>query len=320
MEASMFTISDYILTIVEQGTFSNAAKQLHISQPALSIAVKKLETELGYQLFERSNNPLTLTAVGEIYVAKAQQVQTLQEELHDDLDNLKHNVVGTIKLGGAFISVNYLLPPLLKQFHTEYPQVHLDLQEAPFPELPSLLIQNKLDLAVDTDWFLNPNIETVQLFENHLLLAVADELMPAQLVNRSGYRSNDIANGLHLTDQRPKINLAELTELPFILMTPSNEIYQRTKSYFAEANFSPISPLTVNQQVSSFEFAKQYWGAAFITDTLVQSSPTVHDLHFYRIDSPEQPRFVAISYHKQQYISRAKQAFIDFATNYFMAK
>lgn len=76
----MFTISDYILTIVEQGTFSNAAKQLHISQPALSIAVKKLETELGYQLFERSNNPLTLTAVGEIYVAKAQQVQTLQEE------------------------------------------------------------------------------------------------------------------------------------------------------------------------------------------------------------------------------------------------
>jgi Transcriptional regulator len=97
----MFNISDYILTIVAQGTFSQAAKQLHISQPALSIAVKKLETQIGQPLFDRGQTPLALTTAGELYVAKARQVVALEESLTDDLTHLEHRLTGNLTIGGA---------------------------------------------------------------------------------------------------------------------------------------------------------------------------------------------------------------------------
>ncbi|WP_057779234.1 LysR family transcriptional regulator [Paucilactobacillus vaccinostercus] len=312
----MFNISDYILTIVAQGTFSQAAKQLHISQPALSIAVKKLETQIGQPLFDRGQTPLALTTAGELYVAKARQVVALEESLTDDLTHLEHRLTGNLTIGGAFISVTYLLPPLLRRFHEQFPNVQLTVLEAPFPDLPRLLRDRQIDLAVDTDLVLNPQINSVKLFENHVLLAVPDHLITDVTILTKGYQYADILADQHI--QAPqRVALATFAQLPFVLMTPSNEIAQRTAPLFTAANFKPTTAMIVNQQISAYEFARRNWGAAFVTDTLIKHSTPVTGMHFYRIESVEQPRYVAASYYKQDYQSQRLQKFIAVAQQFY---
>lgn len=312
----MFNISDYILTIVAQGTFSQAAKQLHISQPALSIAVKKLETQIGQPLFDRGQTPLALTTAGELYVAKARQVVALEESLTDDLTHLEHRLTGNLTIGGAFISVTYLLPPLLRRFHEQFPNVQLTVLEAPFPDLPRLLRDRQIDLAVDTDLVLNPQINSVKLFENHVLLAVPDHLITDPTILTKGYQYDDILADQHI--QMPqRVSLAMFAQLPFVLMTSSNEIAQRTAPLFTAANFKPTTAMIVNQQISAYEFARRNWGAAFVTDTLIKHSSRVKKMHFYRIESVEQPRYVAASYYKQEYQSQRLQKFIAVAQQFY---
>lgn len=317
MGATMFSISDYILAIATQGSFSKAAQVLHLSQPALSMAVKKLEASLGQPLFQRHTVPLKLTMAGELYVAKARQITTLQQSFTDELHDLEHHLTGTLTLGGAFISVTYLLPPLLKAFQQRYPDVALTLLEMPFPDLTAALLHQQIDLAIDTDLFLNPKIASVSLFENHVLLAVSDAFVSEQLVATAGYTYAEVVARKHVPASAPTVALSKFAKLPFILMTPSNEIYQRTAPLFTAAQFKPQTALVVNQQISAYTFAQQQWGVAFVTDTLIQNGPTVQQLHFYKLACVAQPRHVAISFWKQHYQPKRAQAFIEFARKFY---
>lgn len=313
----MFNISDYILTIATQGSFSKAAAVLHISQPALSMAVKKLEATLGQPLFQRHTAPLQLTTAGELYVAKARQIAVLQQSFTDELHDLEHHLTGTLTLGGAFISVTYLLPPLLKAFHQRYPDVQLSLLEMPFPDLTAALLQQQIDLAVDTDLFLNPKIASVSLFENHVLLAIPDALVAPELIATAGYTYAAVVARKHVAATAPTVDLANFAQLPFILMTPANEIYQRTAPLFTAAQFKPQTVLVVNQQISAYTFVQQQWGGAFVTDTLIQNGPPVKQMHFYKLKTADQPRHVAVSFWKQHYQPKRVQAFIAFAQAFY---
>lgn len=313
----MFNNRDYILTIVEQGTLSQAATHLHLSQPALSIAVKKLEATLGQPIFDRTTSPFTLTPAGELYVTKARQVDAIEQSLTNELDNLDHHLTGHLTIGGAFISVTYLLPPVLKQFHDAYPQVQISLLETPFPALPRLLLNQQIDLVVDTDLFLNPKITSVRLFENHVLLAVPDQFVPANIRQQYGYDYDQIVANHHLRTNAPMVDLAQFASLPFVLMTPSNEIYQRTAPLFMTANFKPTVAIVVNQQVSGYEFAQRNWGAAFVTDTLIKNQHQITGLHYYRLTGVEQPRYVSASFRDQGYQSPVLHKFIAFAQDFY---
>lgn len=313
----MFAISDYVLSVVAHGTFSEAARQLHVSQPALSIAIKKLESQIGEPLFDRSTSPLTLTPTGELYVTKARQITVLEQSFRDELVNSDQHLSGSLTIGGAFITVAYLLPTALRQFHDRYPDVDVTLLETPFPELTQSLLDQQIDLGVDADRFLHPKIDAVQLFENHLLLAVPDELVPASLVKTAGYSYDDVLSGLD--DRQPvrRLNLETFARLPFVVMTPANEISQRTAGMFAAAKFHPHVAITVNQQMSAYEFTQQGWGATFITNTLIQYSGRVEGLHFYRLNGTAQPRYVAVAYNKQRYQSKLQRTFVEFLIQFF---
>lgn len=313
----MFTISDYVLSVVANGTISQAARQLHLSQPALSVAIKKLERQIGQPLFDRSTTPLTLTPAGELYVAKARQITLLEQSFRDELVNADQHLTGSLTIGGAFISVTYLLPPVLRQFHERYPDVELTLLETPFPELTRRLLDQQVDLGVDADRFLHPKIDAVQLFENHILLAVPDQLVPQSLVATSGYSYDEVLAGSDGQMPIKRLALATFAALPFILMLPANEISQRTAGMFAAAKFHPRVAMTVNQQMSAYEFAQRGWGAAFVTNTLIQYSGRVDGLHFYQLTGADQPRYVAVAFNKQRYQSKLQRTFVDFLVRYY---
>ena len=106
----------YIYQVYQSGSFSKAAQALYLTQPALSIAIQKVEAEIGMPPFIRDKKPLELTDAGKVYIEKVKQIMHLESELSKELSDLSSLNIGSLVLGGTHYLNSYILPPVLTTF------------------------------------------------------------------------------------------------------------------------------------------------------------------------------------------------------------
>ena len=111
----------YVLTVLKEGSFTNAAKKLYVSQPSLSQIIKTAESNLGAPIFDRSTDPITLTPAGQLYVEAARQVTTISTNLRKQVEELSKEEFGTIRLGISVQRGMELLPELYPRFKKRFP-------------------------------------------------------------------------------------------------------------------------------------------------------------------------------------------------------
>jgi len=109
------------------GSFSEVAKKLGISQPAVSFQIQKLEQELGTRLIDRSQRVIMLTAAGKRLLSFAENVEIEREHLQHDLEQMRDEIAGDLLIGASTIPGEYLLPPLLAKFKERYPAVRIEV-------------------------------------------------------------------------------------------------------------------------------------------------------------------------------------------------
>ena len=119
----------YIVAVARERHFGKAAEACFVSQPTLSVAVKKLEEELELKLFERSANEVTVTPLGEEVVRQAQSVLEQAANIREIAKRGKDPLAGPLRLGVIYTIAPYLLPDLVRQVITRTPQMPLMLQE-----------------------------------------------------------------------------------------------------------------------------------------------------------------------------------------------
>ena len=106
----MFNNKEYVLAVEKYKSFSKAAKELYISQPSLSASVKRIETEIGAPLFDRSTTPLSLTEIGEKYIKCATDIANIEENFESFVSNSINMLTGEIKIGGSSMFSSFVLP------------------------------------------------------------------------------------------------------------------------------------------------------------------------------------------------------------------
>ena len=111
----------YVLTVLKEGSFTNAAKKLYVSQPSLSQIIKTAESNLGAPIFNRSTDPITLTPAGQLYVEAARQVTTISTNLVKQVEELSNEEFGKIRLGISVQRGMELLPELYPRFKKRFP-------------------------------------------------------------------------------------------------------------------------------------------------------------------------------------------------------
>jgi LysR family transcriptional regulator, transcriptional activator of the cysJI operon len=134
-------------TVVEQKNFSKAADLLYISQPAVSMQIRNLENEFGAKLIHRTSKQLMLTYSGEILYAKATQILNLYEEAKQEINLLRNEVGGTLKIGASFTIGEYVLPAILGEYTSQYPNVHVEVSISNTEEILNG-VKNGLDLGL----------------------------------------------------------------------------------------------------------------------------------------------------------------------------
>ncbi len=165
----------YIVAVAQELSFGRAAAKCFVSQPALSVAIQKLEDELGAPLFERGKSEVTVTPVGERIVEQAQRVLEEVARIREIAQSGRNQLVGPLKLGVIYTVAPYLLPDLIPALHARAPEMPLDLEENLTEVLEAELKSGRLDAAIVALPFAPPGVATVFLYEEPFQVVVPAE-------------------------------------------------------------------------------------------------------------------------------------------------
>jgi LysR family hydrogen peroxide-inducible transcriptional activator len=162
----------YIVAVAREKHFGKAADACYVSQPTLSVAVKKLEEELEVKLFERSANEVAVTPLGEDIVRQAQAVLEQAAAIKEIARRGKDPLAGSLKLGVIYTIAPYLLPDLVRQIITRSPQMPLVLQENFTVKLLEMLRTGEIDCAILAEPFPDTGLAVAPLYDEPFFAAV----------------------------------------------------------------------------------------------------------------------------------------------------
>ena len=165
----------YIVTVAQERHFGRAAEKCYVSQPTLSVAIKKLESELEVAIFERSKNSVTVTPLGERIVAQAQRVLEESRAIKDIASSGKNQLSTPLRLGAIFTIGPYLFPHLVPQIHSAAPGMPLYLEENYTGVLRKQLREGELDAIVIALPFTEPDVVTRPLYKEKFVVVMPKE-------------------------------------------------------------------------------------------------------------------------------------------------
>lgn len=179
----------YIVAVAQEKHFGRAAQRCFVSQPTLSIAIKKLEEELGLALFDRSSNEIMTTDAGQRIVVQARRVLEEADRIKLMANQEQSELEGIFKLGLIFTIAPYLLPKLILSLREMAPEMPLQLDENYTDVLKESLKRGDLDAIVVAEPFDETGLETIPLYDEPFFVIVPkghafeqlDEVTPKQL-------------------------------------------------------------------------------------------------------------------------------------------
>ncbi len=298
----------YIYEIWKEGSFSKAAEKLYLSQPTLSMAVKKVERSLGMPIFDRSRRPPVLTLAGKIYMETVRQAMQLEEGMERRISDIRELNAGRLCLGGSHYLNSYILPDVLTEFSRAYPKIKLELIEGSSDSLAKMLSEQELDLTFSCNEDFIADFKRYPAFRDHILLAVPQMNPVNERCGAAALTAAQVMGGHHLDPACPAVPLELFRSLEYILLTEGNNLHDRAGRLFREAGFQPNIKLEVEQLVTAYHLVEHGLGAAFVSDRLV--SAATNRLRYYKLNSRQTERIFYMLLPKRTYIPDAVRAFI----------
>lgn len=299
----------YIYEVYQCGSFSKAAAKLYMTQPALSIAIRKVEAEIGSPIFTRHTKPLQLTEAGEVLIRNITLMKQLDDNLLNELQDLTHLEEGALRVGGTQYFNSHVLPPTLRRYMLRYPKVDLSLLEDNSGKIDSNLIAGTVDMTFHCGPYDESKLIGYDVFKDYLLLAIPISFPINKAMRKYALSKQEIEEDQFLDNDCPSIKLDKFNDVPFLFLTGSNNLRARALSMFAQENLTPNIRFSVEQLETSSYLANAELGAAFLSDKIIRDGGS-SNLLYYKLNYPEAIRRYKAILRKQSYLSNIMKAFI----------
>ncbi|GAB3067769.1 LysR substrate-binding domain-containing protein [Salinicoccus sesuvii] len=156
------------VAVVEEKSFTKAAQQLHMTQPAVSSYIKQLETELNITLVERSTRGIRMNPAGDIYYHHAKEMIALEMRMHQLILDLQEETKGPIKIGASYTYGEYILPSMLASLVEKYPGVVPEVQISNSAAIMNGIRSATLDIGIIEDEILNAKVNMTRLLKDEM--------------------------------------------------------------------------------------------------------------------------------------------------------
>ena len=287
--------ADDVRTIVEEGSISDAAKRLNISQPALSARVRKLEELYGIQVFKRNRRPMTLTDEGRMYLEYAAKAQNLDKEFRKSVEQTDQLLTGELIIGGTHLYTCQFLPPAVCEFSRRYPGVDVRVINEKAPVLTSMAAKGKIDLFITNAEKKASGISYEPLFPVSMYFCVPRSYPVNREFQESGF------------------DLAKLEDCPFILLDKSQYMGATLRKLFRRYGIDPVKRIYTDQAITALALAEAGVGVALMYGSPTKPNPELDDSTTYRYttDDEEMRVQISVAYAENASLSPAARVFID---------
>ena len=218
------------ISVAEHKSFSLAAEQLHLTQPAISKRIKGLEEQLNSPLFDRHNRSLSLTDTGHSLLPKAKEIVQLVNDTRLSMRNMNHKVEGSLKLGTSHHIGLHRLPPYLKSFSSQFPHAELNLSFMGSESAYKAVAQRQVELALTTLETSNTNYSPEGI--------VSEVLWHDEMIF--------VCSAEHPLNQLHKVELKHLSDYPAILPESNTFTFKLLVEQFRQQGLILRSPMPTN--------------------------------------------------------------------------
>lgn len=181
------------VTVVKLKSFSKAADKLFITQPTVTNHIQNLENELGTILINRNGKSISLTNAGNLLYKNALNIINSFEMTKFQLETFKGQIQGHLDIASSSVPRKYLLPKLISEFLSNYPDVSFTVLDKDSKEVVSSILEGEYDFGIVGANFEGHNLEYINIMEDNLILMAPPDFMP-HLANYSYIELNDIIN------------------------------------------------------------------------------------------------------------------------------
>ena len=312
----MFKGMEYVYEVYKERSFSKAAKNLFISQPSLSAAIKKTESELGFEIFDRSTKPIGLTEFGIAYIKAIEKILEIQECFGNYLNDLSDLQAGQISIGGTNLFTSYILPPIISIFSQKYPKIELNIVETNTSNLEKYLYNGELDVVIDNYDFDDEIYERQFYSKDNIVLAVPKNFKSNIKAKEFEINYEDILNGNYLNDDVKTVPLHIFEEDLFLFLKEGNDTRKRSNKICNRETFKPNVLLELDQQITAFNLTCFGMGISFVSDLLLKNIGKNDNICLYKLETIDSGREISFYFKKFRYLKKSTKEFLRIANEY----
>ena len=288
---------DYLKTyleVIRLGSFSEVAKKLSMSQPAVSFQIQKLERDLGVRMIERSQKALTMTEAGKRLLRFAESVEEERDHLQHDLDQLREEVTGNLVVTASTIPGEFLLPSILSAFKALHPAIRAQVVASDSLTVISGVRDGAYEVGFCGIALEGQELESFKIAEDEIVLIVFPE---------------------HPFTERREVSWAELEGEPFIFREETSGTQQSLQALLSRAGLDlskwvPNLVLGTTQAVVSAVEVRA--GIAFVSNLAIKKSLALGLVKQVTVSGLRLSRDFYCIYRKERIVSRLLEEFIAF--------
>jgi DNA-binding transcriptional LysR family regulator len=277
------------LAVASEKSFSRAAEKMLRTQPAISLAVQRLETELGEKLIDRSGKDLLLTDAGRIVLDYCRRFENLERELETALSELRDNSTGRLTIGANESTTLYLLPHLARYRHL-YPKVKVQVRRALSSKIPAQLIDGDLEMGVISYDPEDDRLVSDIIYTDHLAFVVSPD---------------------HRFARRHSISITELGMETFVAHNVISPYRQVVINTFQKFKVSLNMDLEMPTVESIRKMVQRNEGVAFLPRMCVEQELQQGTLFEVTVEEITVERKIRLIYPAKRALSHAAKAFLE---------
>ena len=288
----------YLCVLAETGSYHTAARKLYITQPTLSIAIKKLEESLGVPLFLRDGRSVTPTPEGELVLAYARKILDLNQELASALLPLQQRRQNSLRIGTYLIYSSLLMPTLIAAFHRTHPDAEIKLTHEHHQELLQGLKNNQFDVILSIQDQPDPEFAQRLLKREPLLLALSpDHPACAQAIPVAG-------------SPYSFLDLEALPKELLLLQRPYQQVRLQEDKLLKTAGLNQARFKEVGSIETAVRLAAEGMGAAFCMSSYVHALHIPKPIRYFLTGDLQTAPWLTLSYAKGQEHNPTLRAFL----------
>ncbi len=281
---------DAFVQVSAHNSFSRAAEVLQLTQPSITARIQSLEREVGEELFERGGRGVRLTDAGLAFLPHAERILQTLVEGRDAIGEVRNVQLGSLHLGSALTISTYVLPRILRAFHSSHSGVDVSIRTGRSEQVLAMLQADEVQVGLVRSLF-HPEVETVHLYEDEIVLAV---------------------NPGHPFAADGTASVEDAASEPIVLFDRGSSYFGLIHGFFRQAGVVPNVAMELDSLEATKRMVEEGLGIALVPlVTIERELETGSLVKVSIVDSPPLKRPISLIYKRHRKRPRTVQAFID---------